>query len=274
MLHLRLPPQRPEQIPDDDAALLDLYDGRMHLHFAIVENDSASEVLALLARCPGAAAASPIVVAALPVAHPAGATEKDGMGWLPLHFAAAKQAPPGVVAALLDAHPGGAAEKDSKGDLPLHLAAANQAPSEVLAALLKVHPGGATEKGSKGDLPLHLAAVSKAPPEVLATLLAAHPSSATMKGKDSQLPMQRIASRPAEDRGTFAAEVARLRVAGVWHEVVKDSAASVLALLEQSPGAASIPEKMYGRLPLNVAAANTAPVEVLAAPASFQCSAS
>ena len=82
------------------------------------------------------------------------ASERDFVGWLPLHWAAFKGAPLEVVRALLDAYPQGAQTTSSRGWLPLHLAASKGAPLEVVQALLDVHPRAVLETNQDSMTPL------------------------------------------------------------------------------------------------------------------------
>ena len=76
----------------------------------------------------------------LPLVDAASAKEKDGDGYLPLHYAARCGASDAVVAALLAANPEAAGEKDEDGMLPLHHAAGCGALDAVVAALLAEIP--------------------------------------------------------------------------------------------------------------------------------------
>jgi ankyrin repeat protein len=135
---------------------------------------------------------------------------------------------------LVAAEPSLATLADDDDQLPLHAACFGEAPLKVVDALLAAYPGAAAVRDSHGKLPTELAAERKAPPEVIAALRLAADAEA------GWTPLHRALGE-------------------------KDSAASVLALLALCPGDASILEKMYGHLPLHVAAANNAPVEVLVA---------
>ncbi|KAG1674738.1 hypothetical protein FOA52_013574 [Chlamydomonas sp. UWO 241] len=161
-------------------------EGRLPLHYAVIESSAPLKV-----------------VEALLEAHPAGAAKQDNDGKLPLHLSMEPEFPSeGVIMALLAAYPEGAKVKADHGELPLHCAAWMAAPFAVVAALLELHPGGAKKDDDEGSLPLTWLLPGNRSREVLEpgivkALLDAHPGGAKVKDGEGTLPLDRAVEREA-----------------------------------------------------------------------------
>eukprot|EP01045_Picozoa_sp_COSAG04_P012313 COSAG04_NODE_824_length_10051_cov_4.830687_2_plen_1826_part_00 len=148
-----------------------------------------AEAQRLVDRTPGGGAGADEAAAAL-------CREKDGDGWLPLHFAAQCGAPAELIGAMLAVDAEAAAAKDRCGELPLDLAVMFKAAPEVLDLLRKASglavaierkdwaaigrlglatPEACAAVDGEGYAPLHVAQIKGAPPEVWEAIRAAGP---------------------------------------------------------------------------------------------------
>jgi len=149
-----------------------------------------------------------MLIEALLLTHPAGASVADEDGNLPLHLVGSRDDlgldsfSTGLVASqvLLQANPGALMTQNMYGRLPLHMAVANCAGKKVVETLLEACPLAATiTAGCTGRLPLHLAVCVpvrtalqeqfSADIDVVKALLLAHPAAASIADQDDCLPL-------------------------------------------------------------------------------------
>jgi len=90
---------------------------------------------------------------------------------LPIHYACANEAPANVIYKLLEAYPAGASERDWQGKLPLHMALdTQQVDVHAVNSLLEYFPGGAKSRDDNNQIPLQLAIQKNVAAEVLILL--------------------------------------------------------------------------------------------------------
>lgn len=108
-------------------------------------------------------------------AYPAGASQPNGVGNLPLHQAAMWQAAAETVEVLLMHHPEGATCRNQYGSLPLHMAASNQASADVVKLLIEAYPDALHLQNDDGMTPLDLALADESASETIVALLEGRP---------------------------------------------------------------------------------------------------
>lgn len=147
-------------------------------------------------------------------AWPEAALVANGVGKLPIHFAA-HFCPSAFVLRLLRAHPKAVTLRTHHGLLPLHFAAAHAA--EVVQAMLAVSPKTATCVARSKDLPIHQALRVKAvgaeqkanQARVVELLLDAFPGATRASGGSGDLPLHlalRCGASSAAVRALLAAD--------------------------------------------------------------------
>jgi len=90
-------------------------------------------------------------------AEDAHGAEQDARGYLPLHWAVAKDASERVITMLIDAFPDGCQTADRIGNLPLHVAVENQADVELVGLLVSRCPRATGQRNDLGQRPYDVA---------------------------------------------------------------------------------------------------------------------
>ena len=121
-----------------------------------------------------------------------------------MHAACSFQAPADVVETLLRAFPAGASQANSAGNLPIHQASMWQAPVETVELLLSRFPEGATVRNQYGSLPLHMAASNQASPEVVRLLIASYQDALHLQNDDGMTPLDLASADESPNEAVLA----------------------------------------------------------------------
>mmetsp|Transcript_17828 Transcript_17828/g.40757 ORF Transcript_17828/g.40757 Transcript_17828/m.40757 type:complete len:834 (-) Transcript_17828:792-3293(-) len=143
--------------------------------------------------------------------HPAGASQVDRKGLLPLHLACESGHSWDIVRMIHEEFPSAIreAENNKRGWNALHMAAASESSSaELISELVRLYPEAANVRDSANRYPLHLACMSgKGWDDGLSSIYAANASAVRMPDKQGLLPLHMLTlqnwSEPKEELRTI-----------------------------------------------------------------------